>query len=92
MTQEAIARIKSMMAVILEPRLAQGHLVTVLHDDLDLRDDGIVDSLGFVQLISELETRLGHSIDLSDLDSESLTSVGALARHIAQLFPLAVSR
>jgi acyl carrier protein len=56
-----------------------------LSDDTDLRDEGILDSLGFVQLIAELERRLGERIDLADLDAESLTNVGALARHIASI-------
>ena len=59
--------------------------------DLDLRGEGIVDSLGIVQLILDLERRLGGRIDLIDLDPEYLTNVGALARHIAGLFPRAAS-
>ena len=84
MTLGDIDTVKMLIAAILEPRLlAQGIAVTNLQDDLDLRDEGIVDSLGFVQLISELELQLGDGIDLSDLDPEYLTNVGALARHIA---------
>ena len=60
MTQNGVERVKSLIASILEPRLlAQGITVTNLQDDLDLRGEGIVDSLGFVQLLAELETRLG---------------------------------
>ena len=80
----AANHVKSLIASILESRLmsaTNGSLI--LSDDLDLRDEGIVDSLGFVQLIADLETRLGSEIDLSDLDPEQLTNVGALARHIS---------
>ena len=84
MTQESVDRVKSLIALILEPRLlTQGITVTKLRDDLDLRDEGIIDSLGFVQLISELEIRLGSHIDLMELDPEHVTNVGALSRHIA---------
>ena len=84
MTGDAVERVKSLMASILEPRLlARRIAATTLRDGLDLRDEGLVDSLGFMQLILELETRLGGRIDLSDLDPEYLTNVGALARHIA---------
>jgi acyl carrier protein len=84
MTHDDVERVKLLMASILEPRLlAQGITVTTLYDDLDLRGEGIVDSLGFLQLLAELETRLGRRIDLIDLDPEYLTNVGALARHIA---------
>ena len=84
MTQDGVEHVKSLIASILESRLlAQGITSTNLQDDLDLRAEGLVDSLGFVQLIAELETRLGGRIDLTDLDPEDLTNVGALARHIA---------
>ncbi|UGS37757.1 acyl carrier protein [Capillimicrobium parvum] len=47
-------------------------------DDLDLREAGIVDSLGFVELVVTLEERLGIELDLDRLDPERLTVVGAL--------------
>ena len=85
MTQNGVDRVKSLLASILEPRLlAHGMAATTLQDDFDLRDQGIVDSLGFVQLLTELEARLGGRIDLTALDPEHVTNVGALARHIAE--------
>ena len=84
MTDEAIDRIKSLIAAILQPKLeAAGLSAAALSDDLDLRDEGVLDSLGFVELITALEVRLGSHVDLADLDAEDLTRVGALARHIA---------
>ena len=84
MSDDSVERIRSVMAAILEPRLlSQGMTITQLQDGVDLRDEGLVDSLGFVQLLTELETRLERHIDLTELDPESLTNVGALARHIA---------
>ena len=56
-----------------------------LGDDLDLRMEGIVDSFGFVQLIADLETRLGREIDLESLDPEQLTVLGPLSRHISSV-------
>jgi acyl carrier protein len=82
MTQPSIERIKSLIAVILAPKLTAAGVVT-LTDDLDLRDEGVLDSLGFVELITALEIQLGTPLDLADLDAEHLTRVGALARHIA---------
>ena len=81
----AAEHVKSVIASILESRLATAaNPAAQLSDDFDLRDEGIVDSLGFVQLIAELEMRLGTGIDVGDLDPEKLTNVGALSRHIAQ--------
>jgi acyl carrier protein len=43
-----------------------------------------------MQLILDLEMRLGGQIDLTDLDPEYLTNVGALARHIAKTARIAI--
>jgi acyl carrier protein len=84
MTQNGAERIKSLIASILEPRLlSQGIKMTDFQDELDLRDEGIIDSLGFMQLLMELEMRLESEIDLTEMDPEYLTNVGALSRHIA---------
>lgn len=80
-----VEQIRALIGSILETKLlARGIPVTNLPNDLDLRDEGIVDSLGFVELLAELETRMGSQIDLSDLDAEGLTNVTELARHIAR--------
>ena len=52
-------------------------------DDFDLRFNGAIDSLRFIQLIADLETRTGKVIDLTDVDAERLTNLGVLSRHIA---------
>lgn len=84
MTPASPDRVKSLIAAILEPKLAAlGLTRATLSDDLDLRDQGVIDSLGFVELVAALELQLGAPLDLSDLDPEHLTRVGALARHIA---------
>jgi len=80
-----VERIKLLIAAILEPKLAAAGLTaSMLGDEFDLHDEGVVDSLGFVELITALETQLGTCLDLADLDAEHLTRVGALARHIAE--------
>jgi acyl carrier protein len=84
MTQDAVDQIKLLVASILEPRLVARNISpSNLPDGFDLRNEGIIDSLGFIQLIVELETMLEQHIDLSDLDPEMLTNVDALSRHIA---------
>jgi len=84
MTRDGAERVKSMIASILESRLLdQGISPTHLSDDLDLRRQGIIDSFGFIQLINELEVRLGRTIELAELSPEELTQVGALARYLS---------
>jgi acyl carrier protein len=53
-------------------------------DGFDLRRDGAVDSLRFIQLIGHLEARIGTTIDLADVDPERLTNLAVLSSHIAK--------
>ena len=56
-----------------------------LSDDFDLVQEGVLDSLGFIKLINELEKRLAIQIDFEGMDSEHVTVLGPLCRHIAAL-------
>ena len=86
MSDARVEHVKILMGSILASAMRSSVVdARLLLDDTDLRDEGIVDSLGFVQLIAELERRLGERIDLVGLDPELLTNVGALARHIAHI-------
>lgn len=51
--------------------------------DLDLRGSGMIDSLGFVEVIVELEEKLGIEIDLENMDPEQITVLDPLATYIA---------
>ena len=76
--------IKGVIVSILEPSLrAAGLPVTTVADDVDLRKAGLIDSLGFMRLLTELERQIGRPIDLGSMDPERLTHIGALTRHIA---------
>lgn len=55
-----------------------------VEDDLNLFAAGLVDSLGFVELIGELEQRLGIEIDLGELDPAHFGTVGPLSRYIVE--------
>jgi acyl carrier protein len=84
MTQDETDRVKSLITAILKPKLAAlTPPISDLRDDLDLRVAGLVDSLGFIGLLTELETRLGRQVDIADLAPDQLTTVGPLVRHIA---------
>jgi len=71
------------VAALRQPLTAVGADPHALPDDFDFRARGVIDSLGFVQLIGDLEARFACSINLMDLDPEQLTMLGALSRHIA---------
>lgn len=51
-------------------------------DDFDLLEEGIIDSLGIMELVTDLERRFGHPIDFEELDAEKMTVLGPLADHI----------
>lgn len=54
-----------------------------LDDGFDLLREGIIDSLGILEMITRLEEQFGQSLEFADLDPEQLTKVGPLARHLA---------
>jgi acyl carrier protein len=50
----------------------------ILDDETDLLATGIIDSFGFLDLISEIEDRTGLSLDFGGLDPDSLLSLRGL--------------
>jgi acyl carrier protein len=50
----------------------------LLKDDTDLLSTGLLDSVGFVELLAALENRIGCAIDLSDVDPAEFTTVRGL--------------
>ncbi len=52
-------------------------------DDYDLLLSGVVDSLGFVEMIAAAGEHFSREIDLSDLDPEKMTVIGHLSIFIA---------
>ncbi len=51
-------------------------------DDLDLRDSGAIDSLGFIELVAAVEDALGIEVDFEAMDPDQITVLGPLARHL----------
>ena len=51
-------------------------------DDFDFLKEAIIDSLGIVELLTDIETQFGHSIDFVELDAEQMTVLGPLAAYI----------
>jgi acyl carrier protein len=51
-------------------------------DDFDLLTEGVIDSLGILEMISAIEHRFGLAIDFEDLDAEELTILGPLCRYV----------
>ena len=64
---------------------ARGVAPSELPDDLDLLEEGIIDSMGIIELVVALDDRFGISVDFEDLDPEQLTVVGPFCRYVAEM-------
>jgi acyl carrier protein len=53
-------------------------------DDFDLLHHGVVDSLGLLMALADVEAGLGVEIDYERLPPEDLARVGPLVRYIAR--------
>ena len=49
-------------------------------EDMDLIASGVLDSIGFIELLVYVESITGQKIDLSDLDPDEFTSIKGLSR------------
>jgi len=56
-----------------------------LEEDMDLLDNGLLDSLSMVNLIMYLEVRLGRRIDRKDFCMEDLRSVSKIRKLLLYL-------
>jgi acyl carrier protein len=61
------------------------HDVKKIPPDFDLLTHGIIDSLGFVDMISAVENRFQVTIDLEGLDAQQVTVLGPLCDYIERV-------
>ena len=60
-----------------------------MHPNVDLKDEddflalGIIDSLGFVELVEEVQSRYGLTIDDVEITEENFGSIDAIAKFVA---------
>lgn len=64
---------------------ALGFEVHHIEDDFDILSEGLIDSLGFLELVTDIEDTFGILVDLEGIPQEQLTLIGPLSRHIAAL-------
>lgn len=53
-------------------------------DHFDLLTEGVIDSMGIVELIAALEGQFDIRLDFEELDPENLTIVGPLCRYVEE--------
>ena len=54
-----------------------------LTDEDDLLEKGVVDSLGFVELVEEVQSRYGIDVRDEEISEENFGSIAAIARFVA---------
>jgi acyl carrier protein len=74
--------VKDLIAAYMR-KVAAAPIPDPLPDDFDMRREGMLDSLSFIQMIVELEENIGSQIDFDDLSPDVLFVVGPLSRHVA---------
>lgn len=78
---------KDVRAVVLrqldEALAAKGLKLQDIPDDFDFLTEGVIDSLGIVELIAAVEQHFAIQIDFEELDPEHLTVVGPFCRYVA---------
>ena len=62
--------------------LAHGRGIDSIEHDRDLLADGIIDSLGIVELINFLESRYAIKVDDDDIDPENFRSVASVVAFV----------
>jgi D-alanine--poly(phosphoribitol) ligase subunit 2 len=67
----------------LEALFVESFHIEVPSPDADLLDTGILDSLQFVELLVQLESRFGLRIKVEDLDLDDLRTLARIARLVA---------
>ncbi len=74
-------------AILITERLgalfAESFQIEVPSADTDLLESGILDSLQFVELLSQLERQFGFRIKLEDIDLDDLRTLARIARLVA---------
>ena len=65
-----------------EPLARHGVSTDQVSGGFDLLREGIIDSLGILDMVAALEERFGMTIDFENMDAEQLTRVGALSRYV----------
>jgi acyl carrier protein len=80
---EATTDVRADMRSYLEENFLYMHPNVELKDGDDFLAQGIIDSLGFVELVEELQSRYGLTIDDVEITEENFGSIDAIANFVA---------
>ena len=80
---EATADVRTDMRAYLQENFLYMHPHVELKDEDDFLAVGIIDSLGFVELVEEVQSRYGLSIEDIEITEENFGSINAIAEFVA---------
>ena len=80
---EATADVKADMRSFLQENFLYMHPGVELSDSDDFLALGIIDSLGFVELVEEVQSRYELTIDDVEITEENFGSIDAIAKFVA---------
>jgi acyl carrier protein len=80
---EATADVRAAMRSFLAENFLYMHPNVELKDGDDFLALGIIDSLGFVELVEEVQSRYGLTIDDVEITEENFGSIDAIAQFVA---------
>jgi acyl carrier protein len=62
---------------------AKGLQANAVPENYDLLEEGLIDSMGVLELVSALEERFKIRIDLETIDINQLTIIGPFSEHVS---------
>jgi D-alanine--poly(phosphoribitol) ligase subunit 2 len=85
---QAVKRLAGDIRAVLRDHLT----VTVDSPDVDLLETGLIDSIGLVELILQLEDRFGVSLPMDTLEIDDFRSINKIADLITRLSTVPLER
>ena len=61
----------------------RGYSIQDIPDDFDLLTKGVIDSLGFLEMILALQEKFDVELDFEEINPEELSVVGPLCQYVA---------
>ncbi|MCA9278680.1 MAG: acyl carrier protein [Phycisphaeraceae bacterium] len=85
MTTPSAEQIRAFLLIHFADRFEQHNVdVSSIDDSYDLLREGIIDSLGILEMMGALEDEFGQAVDLEDMDPERMTQLGPLTDFLEQ--------
>jgi acyl carrier protein len=61
----------------------KGHGATTLNENFNFIESGVLDSMGFVSFLEDIEREFKIEINFYDIDPTQFTSIAGILRHIS---------